>query len=165
MNAIPTTPAEVLDTVCAEVVSATGIDEAWVFLTPAPELVGKLPPASTAFAAVVPEAVRFPESPQHRQICPADIHFQVCLFSRVAVDRAFDGRKLLIDPSRGLLNLAHKIILKLAGSSLETPQGQRTRQPIQCLGIDALRWAEGANLVLAYAVVRFSAEILYNLEE
>ncbi|MGB9618795.1 MAG: hypothetical protein ACPL7K_00105 [Armatimonadota bacterium] len=165
MNAIPTTPAEILATIRSQVVEATGIDDDWVFLTPAPELVGKLPPASTAFAAVVPEGVRFPESPQHRQICPADVQFQVCLFSRVAVDRAFDGRKLLIDPSRGLLILAHKVILKLAGSSLETPDGQHTRRPIQCLGIDALRWAEGSNLILAYAVVRFSAEILYNLEE
>jgi len=165
MNAIPTKPATIYETVRQRVVTATGIDEAWVFLTPAPELVGRVPPSSAAFAAVVPAGVHFPESPQHEHACPVDVRFDVCLFSRVAIDRAFEGRKLLTDPARGLFPLADKVVKALAGSSLEDAESQLTRSPIQCLGIDATRWAEGANIILAYVVVRFLAPILYNLQE
>lgn len=165
MNALPSKPATLLDSIRQRVVTATGIDAEWVFLTPAPELLGKLPPASSAFAAVVPAGIQFPESPQHQEICPADLRFDVCVFSRVALDRAFDGSRLLTDPSRGLFVLADKVVKDLAGSSLEDAESQLTRSPIQCLGIDATRWAEGANIILAYVVVHFLAPILYNLQE
>lgn len=165
MNALPSKPATLLDSIRQRVVTATGIDAEWVFLTPAPELLGKLPPASSAFAAVVPAGIQFPESPQHQEICPADLRFDVCVFSRVALDRAFDGSRLLTDPSRGLFVLADKVVKDLAGSSLEGPGGQLTRGPMQCFGIDAIRWAEGTNIILAYVVVRFLAPILYNLQE
>lgn len=163
MHVLPTTPTTVLEDLRQRVATATGIDADWVFLTPAPELLGRLPPASAAFAAVVPEGVSFPESPQHQQLCPADMRVDVCLFSRVALDRAFDGGKLLTDGNRGLFPFAHKVVKHLAGNPLESPSGQLARGPIQCLGIDTIRWAEGANIILAYAVIRFLVPILYDL--
>ena len=67
MNEIPLKPAQLFAEIVNRVTTATGIDPAWVFLTPAPELLGKLPPASGVFAAVIPSGITFPESPQHRR--------------------------------------------------------------------------------------------------
>lgn len=163
MNAIPTTPAAILESAVTLVANAASLDDDRVFLTPAPELLGKLPPGSTAFAAVVPGGVTFQESPQHPPICPADLRFDVCIFSRVALDRAFDGRKLLVDSQRGLLILANAVIRAMAGVSLENETGQYLRSPLQCYGIDVTRWAEGGNIVLAYVVIHFNAPFLYDL--
>lgn len=163
MNAIPTKPTVILEKTREAVQAATGIDPEWVLLTPAPELVGRMPPASTAFAAVVPAGLSFPESPQHQEICPADLRLEICLFSRVAVDRTFDGQKLLTDPGRGLFPLADRVLKTLAGSGLEGDTGQLTRSPIQVLSVEPIRWAEGQNLVLAYIIVRCVVPFLYDL--
>jgi len=163
MNATPITPAVLLDSFRTLVANALNMEGERVFLTPAPELLGKLPPASEAFAALVPSGVTFEESPQHPPICPAYLRFDVCIFSRVALDRAFDGQKLLTDSRRGLLVLADAVIRAMAGTGLEVSDAQYLRAPLQCLGLDVTRWAEGANIVLAYVVIHFHAPFLYNL--
>ena len=163
MNATPTTPVVILESVRTSIANALNMEGERVFLTPAPELLGKVPPASEAFAALVPAGLTFEDSPQHPPICPANLRFDVCIFSRVALDRAFDGSKLLTDSQRGLLVLADAVIRAMAGTSLEQSDSQYLRAPLECLSVDVTRWAEGGNIVLAYVVIHFNAPFLYNL--
>ncbi len=160
----PVKPDALLLRLAAEVATATGLAPDRVFVTPAAELIGKLPPAGQ-FASVVPVRVTFPGLPQHDEILLADLHFTVCLYSRVAMDRTFDATALLTDPNRGLLPIADKVFLGLSGNRLvdpDDPQGQWVRNPVQCVGIEPTRWGEGANLVLAYVELHYVAPFVYD---
>lgn len=164
MKVLQVKPDILLKRLADEVREATGLAPERVFLTPAPELIGRIPPAGQ-FASVVPNRIAFPGIPQHDEILLADLHFTVCIYSRVALDRTFDATALLTDPNRGLLPLADKVFLRLSGSSLEDTETstQLTRNPIQCLGIQPTRWGEGQNLILAFVEIAYVAPFIYDM--
>ncbi len=162
----PTKPYALLRRLTDEVAAATGLVTERVFLTPSPEIIGRMPPGG-AFASVVPNRITFSGLPQHDAFLQADLHFTVCIYTRVAVDRALDGTALLTDPQRGLLPLADRVFTALSGNFLPDPpadpQGQLLRNPLQCSAVEPTSWAEGANLILAYVQLHYAAPFLYDM--
>jgi len=161
----PTRPAELLQNVRATVADALGLAVERVYLTPAPELLGRLPPAAETFAALVPRTLELAGPVQHPRIFPAALRFDVCVYSRVAIDRTFSGETLLLDATRGLFPLGEKLLSRLAGVILQDADGQPVlRVPLLAESAGAVRWLEGQNLVLAYLVQSYLASFDYALD-
>ncbi len=164
MNVQPTTPAQLILRICDLVGEALNLDPGRVYLTPARHILEPLPPASGLFAAVVPNAVVLPPSPQHDTICPAELQFEVCLYSRVSADRSFSSRVLLTDPDRGLFPLGDKTLRRLVGRYLPDDVGQLLRGPVVLRQAGTVEWMEGRGLVLAYLTQSYAAPFSYLLD-
>lgn len=163
MNVQSITAGDALAAIKTLIAEALGLDPNRVFLTPEEGLIQPVPPAGTIFAALIPNRLVMSPSPQHPQIFPADLEFDVCLYSRVALDRGFSGEILLTDPDRGLFPLGDKLLRKLAGNPLESAQGQKLRGPLQVLNAGTVHWAEGKGLVLCYVKQSYRAPLSYDV--
>lgn len=164
MPVTPTTPKTLIAQLKTAMATALSVADERIIITPAPELIARLPAPSGIFAALIPQRLILEESPQHPAVCPAQLHVETAVYSRVAVDRGLDGQTLLLDAERGLFPLAGKLLNQLAGNPLITGEGQLLRHPLQCSDAGAVRWLEGSNIVLAYLSQHWIMSFEYDLD-